>query len=116
MRTDWSKRWPNDAAMQNRDAAGVAHYPGWSMPVLKLLYEQRQIAASGHETTDTDGGLGATKDDYSMESYVLGTNHYQIEMLADLDQVPEYGALVMVTFPKPAEGSGFPARVIAILP
>ncbi len=35
MRTDWSKRWPNDAAMQNRDAAGVAHYPGWSMPVLK---------------------------------------------------------------------------------
>jgi kynurenine formamidase len=116
MRTDWSKRWPDDAAMQNRDAAGVAHYPGWSMPVLKLLYEQRHIAASGHETTDTDGGLGATKDDYSMESYVLGTNHYQIEMLADLDKVPEYGALVMVSFPKPSQGSGFPARVIAILP
>ena len=116
MRTDWSKRWPNDAAMQNRDAKGVAHYPGWSMPVLKLLYEQRHIAASGHETTDTDGGINATKDDYSMESYVLGTNHYQIEMLADLDKVPEYGALVMVSFPKPAAGSGFPARVIAIVP
>jgi len=116
MRTDWSKRWPNDAAMQNRDAKGVAHYPGWSMPVLKLLYEQRHIAASGHETTDTDGGINATKDDYSMESYVLGTNHYQIEMLADLDKVPEYGALVMVSFPKPAQGSGFPARVIAIVP
>ncbi len=116
MRTDWSKRWPDDGAMQNRDAKGVAHYPAWSMPVLKLLYEQRHIAASGHETTDTDGGIGATKDDYSMESYVLGTNHYQIEMLADLDKVPEYGALVMVSFPKPTEGSGFPARVIAILP
>jgi len=116
MRTDWSKRWPNDAAMQNRDAKGVAHYPGWSMPVLKLLYEQRHIAASGHETTDTDGGINATKDDYSMESYVLGTNHYQIEMLADLDKVPEYGAVVMVSFPKPAQGSGFPARVIAIVP
>jgi kynurenine formamidase len=116
MRTDWSKRWPNDAAMQNRDAKGVAHYPGWSMPVLKLLYEQRHIAASGHETTDTDGGINATKDDYSMESYVLGTNHYQIEMLADLDKVPEYGALVMVSFPKPAQGCGFPARVIAIVP
>jgi len=116
MRTDWSKRWPDDAKMQNRDAQGVAHYPAWSMPVLKLLYEQRHIAASGHETTDTDGGIGATKDDYSMESYVLGTNHYQIEMLADLDKVPEYGALVMVSFPKPSGGSGFPARVIAILP
>src|SRR5690349_15225594 len=25
MRTDWSKRWPNDASMQNKDAKGVAH-------------------------------------------------------------------------------------------
>jgi kynurenine formamidase len=47
---------------------------------------------------------------------VLGLNHYQIEMLANLDQVPEAGALVMVTFPKPEAGSGFPARVIAIVP
>lgn len=116
MRTDWSKRWPDDARMQNKDAAAVAHYPGWSMAVLKLLYEDRHIAASGHETTDTDPGVATTKDDYSLESYVLGTNHYQVEMLANLEQVPEYGALVMVTFPKPANGSGFPARVIAILP
>jgi kynurenine formamidase len=116
MRTDWSKRWPDDASMQNKDGKGVAHYPGWSMAVLKLLYEDRHIAASGHETTDTDPGAATTKDDYSLESYVLGTNHYQIEMLANLDQVPEYGGLVMVTFPKPQNGSGFPARVIAILP
>jgi kynurenine formamidase len=116
LRTDWSHRWPNDAAMQNKDAAGVAHYPGWSMPVLKLLYEQRHIAASGHETTDTDPGLAVTKDDYSLESYVLGTNHYQIELLANLDQLPEAGALIMVSFPKPEGGTGFPARAVAILP
>jgi kynurenine formamidase len=116
MRTDWSKRWPDNAAMQNKDTQGVAHYPGWSMPVLKLLYEDRGITASGHETTDTDPGIATTKDDYSLESYVLSLNHYQIEMLTNLDKVPEAGALVMVTFPKPEGGSGFPARVIAILP
>ena len=116
LRTDWSKRWPDDAAMQNRDAAGVAHYPGWSKEVLKLLYEDRKITASGHETTDTDPGLATSKDDYSLESYVLGLNHYQIEMLANLDRLPEAGALVMVTWPKPEGGTGFPARVIAILP
>jgi kynurenine formamidase len=116
MRTDWSKRWPNQAAMQNRDARGVGHYPAWSMPVLEFLFDQRQVAAIGHETTDTDGGIGASRDDYSLESYVLGTNHYQIEMLAHLDQVPDAGALVMVSFPKPAHGTGFPARVIAIVP
>jgi kynurenine formamidase len=116
MRTDWSKRWPNQDAMQNRDAKGVGHYPAWSMPVLKFLIDQRHVAAIGHETTDTDGGIGASHDDYSLESYVLGTNHYQIEMLAHLDQVPDAGALVMVSFPKPAAGTGFPARVIAIVP
>lgn len=47
MRTDWSNRWPDDAAMQNRDKAGVAHYPGWSMPVLRLLYGDRKIAEHG---------------------------------------------------------------------
>ena len=116
MRTDWSKRWPDDAAMQNRDAAGVAHYPGWSKEVLTLLYEDRKITASGHETTDTDPGVATTKDDYALESYVLGLNHYQIEMLTNLDRVPEAGALIMVSWPKPEGGTGFPARVIAILP
>lgn len=116
MRTDWSRRWPDDAAMQNRDAKGVAHYPGWSKEVLKLLYEDRKITASGHETTDTDPGLAVQHDDYSLESYLLGLNHYQIELLTNLDQVPEAGALAIVMWPKPEGGTGFPARVIAILP
>jgi len=116
MRTDWSKRWPDDAKLANKGADGAFHYPGWSLEVLKLLYEERKVAATGHETTDTDPGLSTTKDDYALETYVLGTNHYQIEMLANLDQVPEAGALVIVSFPKPKDGTGFPARVIAILP
>ena len=111
MRTDWSKRWPSETKMMNRDAKGVYHYPGWSKPVLKLLYEDRGIMASGHETTDTDPGSATTKDDYSLESYILGLNHYQIELLANLDQVPEAGGVVWVTFPKVGNGSGFPARV-----
>jgi kynurenine formamidase len=116
MRTDWSKRWPDAAKMENKDAKGGAHYPGWSLPALKYLYEERKITASGHETTDTDPGIATTKDDYSLETYILSSNHYQIELLTNLDQVPEAGALVVVTFPKPKGGSGFPARVFAILP
>ena len=86
------------------------------MPALKFLYEERKITALGHETTDTDPGLATSKEDYSLESYILSTNHYQIELLTNLDQVPESGALVIVSFPKPRGGSGFPARVFAILP
>lgn len=116
MRTDWSKRWPDGAAMANKDAKGVAHYPGWSKPVLQYIYEVRHVTASGHETTDTDPGIATTRDDYSLESYILHHNHYQIELLTNLSKVPEAGALVIVSFPKPKGGSGFPARVIAILP
>jgi kynurenine formamidase len=115
LRTDWSKRWPDDKAIQNTDANSVSHYPGWSKEVLQYLYETRKITASGHETTDTDPGLATTKDDYSLESYILSTNHFQIELLTNLDKVPEAGALVLVTFPKPEHGSGFPARVVAII-
>lgn len=116
LRTDWSKRWPNGAAMENKDTKGVAHYPGWSLAALKYLYEERKVTASGHETTDTDPGFAASKDDFTLETFVLSHDHYQIELLTNLDQVPEAGAIVIATFPKPKGGSGFPARVFAIVP
>jgi kynurenine formamidase len=116
LRTDWSKRWPDEAAMENKDAKGVAHYPGWSREVLQYLYETRKITASGHETTDTDPGSATTHDDYGLESYVLGLNHFQIELLTNLDKVPVSGGLVMVSFPSALDASGFPARVVAMVP
>jgi kynurenine formamidase len=113
LRTDWYKRWPDARAMLNSDSAGD-HFPGWSMQVLKSLFEDRKITACGHETLDNASGLA--DPDMAMERYVLATNHYQIELLANLDQVPESGALVVASFPKPKNGTGFPARVFAILP
>ncbi len=115
MRTDWSKRWPSQKRMQNADHKGVNHYPGWSKETLKFLYEVRHITASGHETTDTDPGLATTHDDYSLEAYILKSGHYQIELLTNLDQVPEAGGMVVATWPKFKNGSGFPARIFAVV-
>jgi len=115
MRTDWSKRWPDPHAMSNADGEGIAHYPGWSVEALKLLFEERRITAIGHEPTDTDPGIRTSENNYQAESYVLGQNRYQIELLTNLDEVPEKGAIVVCTFPKPLNGSGFPARVFAIV-
>jgi len=50
--------------------------------------------------TDTDGGLATTKEDYSLEAYILGINHYQIELLTKLDQVPESGCNCRRQFPQ----------------
>jgi kynurenine formamidase len=36
--------------------------------------------------------------------------------MANLDKVPPTGALIVASFPKLKDGSGFPARCFAILP
>lgn len=116
LRTDWSKRWPDNAAMHNWDASGVPHTPGWSLDALSYLYEDCQITASGQETIDPDAGFRAKDTNWICERYILERNHYQIELLTNLDQCPPKGAIVICSFPKPRAASGFPARIFAICP
>ena len=115
-RDDWGKRWPDPLLMLNPDSKKRERTPGWSLDALKLLVRERNILAIGHETVNTDAGLLVSDDRYPAETYILGENKYQIELLANVDQVPEYGALAVIAFPKPENSSGFPARVFAILP
>ncbi|GAB15132.1 hypothetical protein ARGLB_083_00180 [Arthrobacter globiformis NBRC 12137] len=114
LRTGWSDRWPDAAAMANRDDHGVSHTPGWSQEVLSFLIEERSVTAVGHEQTDTDPGLATSRQDFTLETYVLAQNRWQIELMANLDGLPEAGAALFATWPKPLRGSGFPARVFAI--
>lgn len=116
LRTDWSHRWPNPDAMANKDADGIAHYPGWNTEIVEWLIEQRNITAIGHETTDTDQGIVVSGGTLPTELLLLEKDRWQIELLANLDQVPATGALIVATWPKPQNGTGFPARAFAILP
>ncbi|MDI2033672.1 cyclase family protein [Paenarthrobacter nitroguajacolicus] len=114
LRTGWSNRWPDASAMANKDDDGVSHTPGWSKEVLQYLIEERSVSAVGHEQTDTDPGMATSRQDFSLETYVLAQDKWQIELLANLDGLPESGAMMIATWAKPLEGSGFPARVFAI--
>lgn len=116
LRTGWSARWPDAEAFANKDADGIAHYPGWSREVLEFFINARKITAIGHEVTDTDPGTSTSKGDYGAEAYWLGQHRWQIELMANLAAVPEAGALLMVSWPKPQAGSGYPARLVAIQP
>ena len=111
----WASRWPSSAALQNRDADGVAHYPGWSVEALRFLVEERAIRAVGHEQTDTDPGSSLSVGRVDAERYLLGADRWQIEMLTGLGDVPPTGALILASWPKPLGGSGFPARCVAIV-
>lgn len=112
----WGERWPDGEAMAYRDAEGVAHYPGWSVEGLRMLVEERRITAIGHDVTDTDPGEVVSRGETPAEAYILRADRWQLELMASLERVPPAGALVVATWPRPAGGSGFPARAFAIVP
>lgn len=114
MRSDWSKRWPEQEKFENKDKNGECHYPGWGFEAIKYLVEKREIAAVGHETFDTDPPFVKQQRFFKAECYLLKQNKYQIEMLTNLNKVPPRGAIIFCTFVKETGGTGFPARCFAI--
>lgn len=116
-RSDWSKRWPNIEAFENKDDAGALHLPGWGLDALKYLFEERHVKAIGHETFDTDASIDVAKNgDIIGERYVLGQDTFQAELLTNLDQLPSRGAIIYTISPKPKDAPGFPVRAFAIKP
>ena len=114
--TGWGSRWPDAAAMDNRDAEGNSRAPGWDISALRVLFEQRGTVAIGHDVTNTDPAARADHGHVEAETYVLARDRWQIELMANLDRVPARGALIVASWPKPIAGSGFPARCFAIAP
>ncbi|MGH7916066.1 MAG: cyclase family protein [Candidatus Binataceae bacterium] len=106
LRTDMYKDWNTNPRRFERYP-----FPAWSLAAIKFLYEDRGIVANGHESMDTDITPGLES-----EAWLLRHGHWQIEVMANLDKVPATGALIVVTWPKPKNGLGFPARAFAILP
>jgi kynurenine formamidase len=86
-------------------------FPAWSPAAIRFLYEQRGIVANGHESMDTD-----PTPTLESETWLLKHGHWQVEVMANLDRLPATGALIVVSWPKPEHGLGFPARAFAILP
>lgn len=116
MRSDWGKRWPSQEKFQNMDEYGEQHYPGWSLEAVKYLIEKRDVTAIGHETFDTDPPFCKEQRYFQAECYVLKQDRYQIEMLTNLDKIPERGAIIFCIFVKQTNGTGFPVRCFAICP
>jgi kynurenine formamidase len=105
VRSDWSKRWPDPAL------ATLPEFPGVSLAALKFLHEQRHILFHGHEPLDTD-----STPTLEGEHWLMHHGYAQAEGVANLDRVPETGALVVIGYPKFAGGTGGYARYIAICP
>lgn len=115
LRTDWYKNWPDMNKMSGIAEDGSENFPGWSLPALKYIYEERKAAANGHETLDTDASEETAKaGDLACERYVLESGHIQIEVLQNLDKVPAAGAILFASWPNFEGANGLPCRAFAI--
>ena len=72
------------------------------------------ILATSANLTSPDLG-GDWVYGFANEFYVLSRDTYQIELMANLNQLPPVGAMIVASWPKPLDASGFPARVFAVM-
>jgi kynurenine formamidase len=112
-RTDWSKRQGD--AYTNRREDGI-HSPGPSPDAVRFLVDQRDVHGFGVETIGTDAGQAHTfEPPYPAHTFLHGAGRYGLQCLANLDQLPATGAVVIATPLKIANGSGSPLRVLALV-
>lgn len=112
LRTGWASRWPDAQRYRNQDKQGKMHFPGFSAEAAKVLIERR-VSGLGCDTLSVDYGAS---EDFSVHHVALGAGLYHLENLADLSEVPETGAFLVVAPIKLEGGSGGPVRVFALLP
>jgi kynurenine formamidase len=111
--TGWGGRYTDPDRYRNQDASGVLHFPGFSVEAIDYLIKQRKVVGLGIDTLSID--YGPSKD-FAGHKLSHGGGLYHIENMAGLEKLPARGAVVFVG-PLPVEnGSGSPARVLAVAP
>ena len=113
MRTDWSKKSGADYLNMREEGA---HSPGPSTQAVRFLVEERDILGFGTKTVGTDTGQAAHLSPPYPAHYILhGAGKFGLQCLANLDQLPPIGAVLICPPLKIKYGSGSPLRVLTLI-
>jgi kynurenine formamidase len=110
MYSGWETRAGSVEAYQNMDAGGTMRFPGFGKQAVDWLLERRRIRGIGVDTMSLDRGSSTTFD---VHLTVLGADHYGVENLRNLKQLPARGATILLGLIPWNEGSGGPCRAFA---
>lgn len=116
MNSGWGRYWGNKKSYLGTDKQGdVAnlHFPGFSNQAAQFLVNQREIAAIGVDTASIDHG---PSNQFLVHRTINGANKPAFENVANVDRLPPVGATIIALPMKITDGSGGPARIIAVLP
>lgn len=112
LRTGWEER--------NRDPGSYAglpaelRFPGYGAEAARFLVQERRVVGLGIDTLGIDAGSAADFVVHRQISHPAGVWH--VEGLQNLKAVPPLGATVFVGVLPLVDGSGSPARVLALVP
>ena len=115
LRSDWSKRVGREAFLNIKDDG--PHSPGPHADCVRFLANERDVLGFGTETVGTDAGqAGGFDPPFPCHTLMHGAGKFGLASLANLDQLPPVGAVVIAAPLKIVNGSGSPVRVLALAP
>ena len=119
MRTDWDRRAHDAALFLNEDPdphEDGSHSPGPSTDCIDYLLG-KGIVGWGSQCIGTDAGMaGKFSPPYPAHNFLHRDNCFGLASLANLDQLPPKGAILIAAPLKIERGTGSPIRALALVP
>ncbi len=113
LRTGWEDYYESQPEKYGAGPDGL-HFPGFGAEAATYLVETRKVVGIGLDTLGIDRGADA---DFPVHAHVtLPRNVWHIENLTNLKSLPATGALVFIGVLPLVDGSGSPARILALVP
>jgi kynurenine formamidase/selenocysteine lyase/cysteine desulfurase len=119
MRTDWDRRAHDEELFLNEDPdphEDGSHSPGPSPDCIDYLLA-KGIVGWGSQCIGTDAGMaGKFSPPYPAHNFLHRDNCFGLASLANLDQLPPKGAILIAAPLKIQRGTGSPIRALALVP
>lgn len=113
LHTGWGLKWHDSAAYLGADDLGTLHFPGYGAEVAQFLAEERAVRAMGIDTLSVDVGRSGT---LPVHRTALSQGVLLLENLANVHTLPARDFVVTIGALPIEEGSGSPARIMALVP
>ncbi|XP_035223983.1 isatin hydrolase-like [Stegodyphus dumicola] len=115
LRSGWGRRWGNLTAYAGTSENDITklRYPGFSPEAVQWLIDNRNIPGIGIDTFSFDRGISR---EFMSHRILLGNGKFALENVANMEELPIYGATLYVMPMKIGKASGAPTRIIATFP
>ncbi|XP_055946072.1 isatin hydrolase-like [Argiope bruennichi] len=112
LKSGWGKRWNDEIAFLGTSDGHLSnsHFPGFSAEAAIFLVQNRTIYGVGTDTISFDKGSSKT---FPAHQILLRHGIFGLENVANVEQIPIYGAQLYVMPMKIGKASGAPTRIIA---